>query len=457
MKDFNIAKYLKENHLGPHAILGGYVDLHALKEAEDLEGWEQADFGATENKELADRFAKVEKTGNPNKDVKVVKIGKVYKVYTKDKEELKEKKMAKGKNSETITLSYYDYPSIDDDDQIFAVETFIKFVKSLGGNAKVIKDAFDDIEFKLTGISSEEVKKAYAKMVKAEDKKSISNPGPFNYLTSWTVNPPGLDEYNQLGEEEEMYLDTEIPYKGPERKVDGFGDKFKQTNAVEEAEGGSFNVSFMYADYPSISNAEQRLATMHLKKLVKSLGGIATITNDTFDTVDFNVTGISSFEELQNAYNDVVENEDDDYTMLPSWDIESPVAKGMNDDNSVNPFPSIMKEKEYNSKTGDRGWEYTDKDFPEMDKHNRMMGLIDQNIEPRLGQVKSVIDGAREQGYADRTIFTILARHPLVKNSIEALVDDGFEFQDIVDFFATDFSQTEEVTVSSSGVQMEKK
>jgi hypothetical protein len=31
MKDFNIAKYLKENHLGPHAILGGYVDLHALK------------------------------------------------------------------------------------------------------------------------------------------------------------------------------------------------------------------------------------------------------------------------------------------------------------------------------------------------------------------------------------------------------------------------------------------
>ena len=35
MKDFNIAKYLKENHLGPHAILGGYVDLHALKEDMD--------------------------------------------------------------------------------------------------------------------------------------------------------------------------------------------------------------------------------------------------------------------------------------------------------------------------------------------------------------------------------------------------------------------------------------
>jgi hypothetical protein len=32
MKDFNIAKFLKENHLGPHGILGKYVDLHALKE-----------------------------------------------------------------------------------------------------------------------------------------------------------------------------------------------------------------------------------------------------------------------------------------------------------------------------------------------------------------------------------------------------------------------------------------
>ena len=34
MKDFNIAKYLKENSLGSHAILGAYVDLHALKEEE---------------------------------------------------------------------------------------------------------------------------------------------------------------------------------------------------------------------------------------------------------------------------------------------------------------------------------------------------------------------------------------------------------------------------------------
>ena len=32
MKDFNLAKYLKEHNLGSHGILGNYVDLQALKE-----------------------------------------------------------------------------------------------------------------------------------------------------------------------------------------------------------------------------------------------------------------------------------------------------------------------------------------------------------------------------------------------------------------------------------------
>ena len=35
MKDFNLAKYLKEHNLGSHGILGNYVDLQALKEEVD--------------------------------------------------------------------------------------------------------------------------------------------------------------------------------------------------------------------------------------------------------------------------------------------------------------------------------------------------------------------------------------------------------------------------------------
>ena len=44
---------------------------------------------------------------------------------------------------------------------------------------------------------------------------------------------------------------------------------------------------------------------------------------------------------------------------------------------------------------------------------------------------------------------------PIVKKTIDNLRADGFDDQDIIDFLATDFSLDEEVSVSSSGVQME--
>lgn len=42
MKDFNIAKYLKEHNLGSHSILGRYVDLHPLKEEDKNYGEQEA-------------------------------------------------------------------------------------------------------------------------------------------------------------------------------------------------------------------------------------------------------------------------------------------------------------------------------------------------------------------------------------------------------------------------------
>ena len=83
MKDFNIAKYLKENSLGSHAILGAYVDLHALKEAEDLEGLEVVKgFGALKDKSVADKYAQVCKQAGME-GVKVVEKDGVFKVYAK--------------------------------------------------------------------------------------------------------------------------------------------------------------------------------------------------------------------------------------------------------------------------------------------------------------------------------------------------------------------------------------
>lgn len=43
MKDFNIAKYLKEHNLGSHSILGRYVDLNPLKEEEFNHGQQESD------------------------------------------------------------------------------------------------------------------------------------------------------------------------------------------------------------------------------------------------------------------------------------------------------------------------------------------------------------------------------------------------------------------------------
>lgn len=73
----------------------------------------------------------------------------------------------------------------------------------------------------------------------------------------------------------------------------------------------------------------------------------------------------------------------------------------------------------------------------EQDRFDRIMGLIDTKLEPQLGMVKAIVDKWRELGYDDEYIFNKLANHYMTKNSVQTLVDDGFEGQDIVDFFAS--------------------
>lgn len=90
----------------------------------------------------------------------------------------------------------------------------------------------------------------------------------------------------------------------------------------------------------------------------------------------------------------------------------------------------------------------------EQDRFDRMMGLINSDLIPKLPKVKNIVDQARDKGLSDMAIFNMLSSNPSTSDSISSLVDDGFDPQDIVDFFATDFSLGEEVTVSSSGVEM---
>jgi hypothetical protein len=92
-------------------------------------------------------------------------------------------------NSETMTLSYNDHPSITNNEQRSAIRTFIKFIKSLGGDAKVIKDKFDEVDFELMGVSSQQVQTAYDELLDAESNKDfLDDRSPFSVLASWAVD-----------------------------------------------------------------------------------------------------------------------------------------------------------------------------------------------------------------------------------------------------------------------------
>jgi hypothetical protein len=87
MKDFNIAKYLRENHLGSHAILGAYVDLHNLKEEEETKLDTEIPYEGPEHKldGFGDEFEQgspvEEKAGKDDKDILMSKLFAIQKKY----------------------------------------------------------------------------------------------------------------------------------------------------------------------------------------------------------------------------------------------------------------------------------------------------------------------------------------------------------------------------------------
>jgi hypothetical protein len=80
----------------------------------------------------------------------------------------------------------------------------------------------------------------------------------------------------------------------------------------------------------------------------------------------------------------------------------------------------------------------------ESEDQNRMMGLIDTILIPQLPKIKKAVDLARLKGFSDMSVLKMLATNSLTRDTIKYLIDDGFDPQDIVDFFATDFSMQED-------------
>ena len=372
MKDFNIAKYLKENHLGPHAILGAYVDLHALKEDMDAVN------------ALTDKW-KNDPSTDPEGD-------------------WRNKPFDQARASAEDWFDEYEEEGRLDDFYGMSVEELIDALELFGEP------------------DAKKVAPILHKMINSEADVEES-----------------LDK-------EEMELDTKIPYEGPERKVDGFGDKYKQTNAVEEADGPPFGMPdksednpwmdevdgtdaykfgnwTCYYDYPGV------LAWSYKDVPLSKLAVYATpdwesdgttpiqidIDEETQDKMTLKQSEFADFNEYATAmkpYLDRIEDLESDFGSL------APSNDSMDTDDSVNPFPSIMKEKEDNS--------------------------------PKIS------GGAFDYEEDDR--FASLGGDQ-IKSAIKSLMDSGFDSREIAQFVVDTIrafkSFKEEVTVSSSGVQME--
>ena len=124
----------------------------------------------------------------------------------------------------------------------------------------------------------------------------------------------GYMKSNQVGSYQQL---NEMWYQDINQALGDF-NVIKEEDEMEEAAGDeNLKVSIDYADYPSISDAEQKMAINQFMKLVKSLGGNATKTGDKFSTIDFEITGGPSFEELQAAYDK--QGEDMFASVLASW------------------------------------------------------------------------------------------------------------------------------------------
>ena len=199
-----------------------------------------------------------------------------------------------------------------------------------------------------------------------------------NYQGSFSMFQPYVD-LNPLKEESEEQLDTTVPYEGPDPHLDGLGSEYDQVAPVEEVVDGDSLIDTLTQEY------QEWLSQNNLPQM--------------------------SADELLYDYSIEKTEEQKEYlqNFIDRWDAAS----------------KMDIEEAFGT---------------EQEKFDRMMGLIDRTLEAQLPKIKRAVDKARDMMISDKSIFNMLATNSLTKNTVENLVKDGFDKQDIVDFFATDFS-----------------
>jgi hypothetical protein len=331
--NFDIAKFLKENHLGSFGILGKYVDLHGINEATDIDGLKLVKgAGTLRTRGEAEAIAKVAKDSGMT-GVKIIEKGpKHFSVYADPEKSLK-------------------------------------------------KEA--DSPFGMPDTSEE-------------------NP--------WMDEVDGMEDYT-VGE-------WKCYYDYPGVLAWSYGDTpFDQLAVYATPNFDTENTTPIQVDVNNES--------------VENM----SVPQGTF--ADFN-----EYASKMKPYLDKIESK---YAGVNEGEPEGDQYDGKYDDQFG---PAIANEAEDSFMKG-KGI------VSQLDDFDRMMGLIDSTLESQLPKIKKAVDASRARGLKDSSIFNMLMSNSLTGPSVKALVDDGFDSQDIVDFFATDFSMEEEVSVSSSGVEME--
>jgi hypothetical protein len=201
-----------------------------------------------------------------------------------------------------------------------------------------------------------------------------------NHLGSHAILGAYVDLHG-LKEEQEMELDTEIPYEGPEHKLDGFGDEFEQDKPVEELEKpekiysndwmnnsiddkrvGSWTCYYtdqmgtIYWVHDDIPGEHIMVyATPHWD----GAEGIAIEVQVDYGehTLDQEVVGDPSYPDFESYAQDMIPVLNKVESKYKSGKYHDYIDYGdsMDTDDSVNPFPSIMKEKD--SLTADPKWQ----------------------------------------------------------------------------------------------------
>lgn len=186
-----------------------------------------------------------------------------------------------------------------------------------------------------------------------------------------------------------------VPYAGPEKKLDGFGDEFDQVDPVEEMDDSmTGDKGWQYDDEDDIDDPDADIVNDFVQGMRPYYEKDPSFIKKVIDAIRGKGFGAKMYDAGFRM------NEDEGYGDTPP---EGP-----------NSFLPTDQELPFN--------------ISQDEFFGRMMGLA----HPEFEDVS-----------------------PVVKKTIDNLRADGFDDQDIIDFLATDFSLDEEVSVSSSGVQME--